>query len=100
MKLEMSRQIFSSITFRKILSPNSSVVPCGQDGKRVDGWTEHSEAVTFHNLRTHLIKNEHGALAKHWHEKTTALREIPVTVPLSPLQIPCRILENHKTSRL
>jgi len=27
-------------------------------------------------------------------------QEIPVTVPLSPLQIPCRILENHNTSRL
>jgi hypothetical protein len=26
-------------------------------------------------------------------------REIPVTVPLSPLQIPCRILENHNTPR-
>jgi len=76
MKLELSSQIFkknSSITFRKILSPNSRVVPCGQDVKWVDGWTEYNEAVTFHILRTRLIKNEHGSLAKHWREKTTAL---------------------------
>jgi len=47
-------------------------------GRIVSGWMDRQNmmklTVTFHIVQTHLIKNEHGALAKHWHEKTTALK--------------------------
>jgi len=57
MKLELSRQIFeknSSITFHKILSRNSRVVPCGQDGKGVDGQTERNDAKSLFTFCEHI----------------------------------------------
>lgn len=89
----------SSITFHKVLSPNSWVVPCGQDGERVGRQTEHEANSHF----SHFANTSNKKWA--WRTGQTLAWEnhsieIPVTVPLSPLQIPCRILENHNTTRL